>query len=610
MKRFGDRCRSMISRKFAFLIGLPLIFWVLMWIAAVFLWFDIPRQFRFLFMPLNLLFGAAMAVGFIGAFALDQRRRRHTLRLEHELNASRTLFDAFMAHLPALAFIKDGDGRYLFANAASGELLSTAPEQLVGKTDSDIWPEAVAERIRRHDLQVLNDRQGFSAVEAVAVGDRTRHYLFTRFPISDAATADQIAGVAFDISDKIEAQQDKADLEELLIQSQKMEAIGTLAGGIAHDFNNLLSAILGYVELARLDAPSHGSFRKYLTQVLRATHRAKKLVGQILAFSRKSVPDHHAIDPRTTVEEVLAMLKAMLPATIEIRSELALQDERILADGTQLQQVVMNLCTNGAHAMEDGGGVLSVDLTRSDLNGSEAKAFGLPPGGYVRLSVRDTGHGMKPETLAQIFDPYFTTKESGKGTGMGLAMVQGIVAASGGRVRVSSEPGEGTDCQVLLPIAEGEDTPSLKCRNPLPTGRESILFVDDEKVLLDVVDQMLRRLGYRVVCCNRSTEALAMVKADPDRFDLVITDLTMPEMTGDCLAEELLKLRTDLPIILCSGHSRHQIAKQIHDYGITAFIAKPLTIQDMAHTVRRALDHPLSQGLVHPVCGVFNAAPN
>jgi CheY-like chemotaxis protein len=260
--------------------------------------------------------------------------------------------------------------------------------------------------------------------------------------------------------------------------------------------------------------------------------------------------------------------------------------------------------------MEESVGILSVALKERQLAGATAKDLGLAPGSYIALSVSDTGHGMSQETLQRIFDPFFTTKDGDKGTGMGLAMVYGIVKACSGSINVTSEPGKGTECNVFLPIVPGETNVSRESEEPLPIGRESILFVDDEPFLVDLGDQMLNRLGYRVVACNSGKEALKQIEANPYRFDLVITDYTMPDMTGAHLAQELLKMRADLPVIMCSGHCDAKTYKALSQSGIAAFVMKPLTIGDLACTVRTVLDRPAAQSVVQPLPDCCRIAPN
>jgi PAS domain S-box-containing protein len=381
-------------------------------------------------------------------------------------------------------------------------------------------------------------------------------------------------------------------LEAQLHQAQKMEAMGTLAGGIAHDFNNILGAILGYTEMALFDTKEKTVIRANLQEVLKATSRAKDLVKQILAFSRQSEQEKRPIQSKLIIKEALKLLRASLPSTIEIKQYITTTGT-IQADPTQIHQVLMNLATNAAHAMRQQGGTLEVSLADVDVDSTaltghpEAK-----PGRYVRLAVSDTGVGIDPTLLDRIFDPFFTTKRLGEGTGMGLAVVHGIVGSHGGIIDVSSEVGKGTEFRVyfpgIAPVTEPEAAPS----KPLPMGRERVLFVDDEPALALVGKQMLERLGYEVVGRTASLEALETFRrqlADAP-FDLVVTDMTMPHMTGVELTRELLKLDDQVRIILCTGFSELVTAEKASDMGIRAFIMKPLVLQELAETVRKALD--------------------
>ncbi len=380
-------------------------------------------------------------------------------------------------------------------------------------------------------------------------------------------------------------------LESRLRQAQKMEAIGTLAGGIAHDFNNILSAIIGYAELSKMDISEGSLIGNNLNEILKAGARAKDLVNQILTFSRRSEPKRKPMRIDQIVKEALKMLRASLPTTIDIQPLINGDAGIIEADTTQVHQILMNLCTNAAHAMRDTGGTLTVSLRNEEIESLAVSCHpDLTPGNYLKLSVEDTGSGMSEDVLRRIFEPYFTTKEKGVGTGMGLAVVHGIVKSYGGAITVQSAPGHGSAFNVYFPLVEKDAASVPKVMQAFPTGRERILYVDDEQSLVDVGKQMLEKLGYQVVTSTNSAEALQLFRAKPDGFDLVITDLTMPALSGDRLVTELIEIRSDVPVILCSGYSEHMTGKHFHEIGVRSFLMKPLVIADLATTVRRVLD--------------------
>jgi PAS domain S-box-containing protein len=380
-------------------------------------------------------------------------------------------------------------------------------------------------------------------------------------------------------------------LEAQLQLAHRMQSIGTLAGGIAHDFNNILSAIIGYTELT-VDYLEKGSLPyNNLQEVLEAGERAKDLINQILAFSRQSEQDLKPLQLKLIVKEVLKLIRATLPSTIEIHQDLQ-SDAAILGDQIKIHQVLMNLCTNASHAMLEKGGVLSVSLSEVELDSSFiVKHFDIKSGSYLKLSISDTGHGMSASLMERIFDPFFTTKEKGKGTGMGLSMVHGIVKSHNGTIHVYSEPGEGSTFNVYLPIIEKQLEQKIIAEKPIPTGTEHILFVDDEESLINMGKQLLVSLGYDVTTRISSIEALELFKTRPDAFDLVITDLTMPNMTGDELAKKLMAIRPDIPVILCTGFSTRITEENAKNMGIRAFIMKPLIRKDIAETIRKVLDH-------------------
>ena len=394
-----------------------------------------------------------------------------------------------------------------------------------------------------------------------------------------------------EITEMKRAEEERTRLQEQLVQAQKMEAIGTLAGGIAHDFNNILGAISGYTELLQMDAAPDTPTRARIDQLLKATARAKGLVDQILAFSREGEHEEKPIDMAMVVKEVLNLLRASIPTTIEIQRNIEANGAMVLADPTQIHQLIMNLCTNAAHAMEETGGILEVGLQVVSLNrGGPSALRKLPPGSYVMLWIRDNGHGMSQEIMDRIFDPYFTTKEKGVGTGLGLSVVHGIVKRHTGAITVESQLGEGTLFTVYFPRVhmeslEGEDTVDL------PQGRgERILLVDDEVMIAEVEKEMLTRLGYRAFSVTSPLAALEAFREGPEQFDLVLTDQTMPGMTGEMLAREIMAIRTDMPVVLCTGYSHLITEEKAKASGIRRLIMKPLVIRDLAETVRSVLD--------------------
>jgi CheY-like chemotaxis protein len=325
--------------------------------------------------------------------------------------------------------------------------------------------------------------------------------------------------------------------------------------------------------------------------VLKAGRRARDLVRQILAFSRQSDQELKPLEISPIIKETLKLLRASLPSTINIKQHMGANLGTVMTDPTQVNQILMNLCTNAAHAMEKNGGTLEVNLEKVG-NGTDVgvRFPGLSPGPYVKLTVSDNGHGMAPEVKERIFDPYFTTKEKGEGTGLGLAMVHGIVKSHGGTITVYSEPEMGATFHIYLPIKETETDQATGSEETIPTGSERILFVDDEQPIVDIAKQMVEQLGYSMVTRTSSLEALELFRAKPDEFDLVITDMTMPNMTGEELANELMFIRPDIPIILCTGFSRSVTEKKAKAMGIQAFILKPILRQELAETIRRVLD--------------------
>ena len=370
-----------------------------------------------------------------------------------------------------------------------------------------------------------------------------------------------------------------------------MESIGTLAGGIAHDFNNLLSGIMGYTEMCLFETPKGSMIEKRLTRVIEASERAKDLVNQILTFSRQREQAKKSLQIRPIVMEALKLLQASIPSTIHFQIDITEETGVILADPTQIHQVLMNLCTNAAHAMHEKGGTLTIAIANVRIGKKDLSAYSdLMEGEYVRLTVADTGNGMTPHIQEKIFDPYFTTKEHGEGTGLGLSLVHGIVKSMDGVIRVSSTPDEGTTFEVFIPCLEDDPEQVIAVETALPLGMETILLVDDEDFVLEITREMIESLGYTVIVRTGSLEALNAFRANPERFDLIISDQMMPNMTGQELALNIRAIDPRIPFILCTGFSTRVAEEKGANSGITAFLYKPLHRQGLAETIRRVLD--------------------
>jgi PAS domain S-box-containing protein len=526
-----------------------------------------------------------------------QRRSEETLRLEKGLAqqylTERSQFEEERAKLAAAieqaaeaVFITDRRGNIEYVNAAFEKLSEKSRDELIGKNilalDKECAPfcQAVKEAMSRRE--VLRNRVSRKMRDGSRCDFET-----TISPIrNDSEAISGFVSLSRDITQEV-------DLERQLRQTQKLEAIGTLAGGIAHDFNNILASVLGFSEMTLFSLP-HGTKEHYnLVQVVRAAKRAKDLVKQILLFSRRRpTEEKKPLEIVLLVKEALKFLRASLPSTVEIRQGITVSPgSLILADHTQIHQVLMNLCTNAAHAMSEKGGVLQVEVADVMITDAELVDYReLKPGRYVRLGVSDTGHGMDEAMVERIFDPFFTTKSSGEGTGLGLAVVHGIVSSHGGTIRVRSEEGKGSTFDVYFPMIGSMDEVRRVRPSPIPRGKGCVLFVDDEPDLVYSARRILESLGYEVVTCNGGREALEVFRSRPDRFDLVITDYTMPHMTGIELARELIRSRPSIPIVLSSGFSQSISPEEIERAGICEFVMKPLTVRDMAEMIARVLE--------------------
>jgi PAS domain S-box-containing protein len=402
----------------------------------------------------------------------------------------------------------------------------------------------------------------------------------------------RFVGSVTDVTTQKLAQIDKEQLEAQLRQSQKMEAIGTLAGGIAHDFNNILGAILGYGELAQQNSPEGSPLRRYLDNVMHAAERAQRLVERILGFSRSGLGERVPVNVQSVIEETLELLEASLPAGIRLESRIEAGHAAVIGDATYLHQVAMNLCTNAIQAMEERGGILSVTLECVDVHECRRLSRGaVEPGRYVRLGVGDTGVGIAPAVLERMFDPFFTTKGVGQGTGLGLSLVHGIVSDLGGAIDVTTEAGKGTKFEIWLPVTAESATPPTEVAGTLPRGNgQTVMIVDDERALLTLAEEITAQLGYEPVGFDSSSAALEAFRAQPHRFDAVITDEAMPYLVGTELARGIRQLRPRIPIILMSGYGGAQLTSRAAEVGVNEVLRKPLHRRDLAESLARALE--------------------
>ena len=418
----------------------------------------------------------------------------------------------------------------------------------------------------------------------------------TQFPIELSLSSVKIhgkwhaIGIIRDITIRKRIEAEQKELEKKLQQSQKIEAIGTLAGGIAHDFNNILTAIIGYTELSLMKVEKDAEVQRYLQEVFSAGKRAKDLVNQILAVARETNEEIRPVLVRSIIKEVLKLIRSSIPTTIEVRQNLE-SHSLIMGNPTRIHQILMNLCTNAAQAMQDKGGIMEIGLADVSIkNVSPASSFELKTGDYIKLTVSDTGPGISADIIGSIFEPYFTTKSAGEGTGLGLSVVHGIVESYGGKITAESELGNGTVFTIFLPITKKSDANHPHAPQNLPRGSERILFLDDEITLARMGSQMLSSLGYSVTERTSSIEALELFRSKPNDFDLVITDMTMPNLTGDRLAVELMKIRPDTPVILCTGYSRKLSDETVRQIGIKALTYKPIAMVELSKMVRKVLD--------------------
>ena len=491
-----------------------------------------------------------------------------------------------------------GTMTFSYCSQSIERLLGYTPEEAIGARLDDIFFPEGKKHVTAAFGSVIAGKSNTDRV-FIAVEHRRKDGGSVWMEINAVLHRDEdrqpvsFSGVSRDITERKKAEQEREQLQAQLRHAQKMEAIGTLAGGIAHDFNNILSSVIGFAELSIEEVPEGSLVHKNLSQVLAAGNRARELVKRILAVSRQEEQGFDVIPIAPLVKEALKMLRATIPASIEVREDICSQELIVHAEPTQLHQVIVNLVTNARHAMPEESGVLEVSVEPVRFNEDVQRKFPeLDPGDYVCISISDTGAGIPEPYLDKIFEPYFTTRKEGTGTGLGLSVVHGIVAGHKGHIVVDSEPGSGSTFYIYLPLCQQKQSgkPAQEQSGPLPTGTERILLVDDEQPIVAIQQHHLERLGYLVTPRTSSIEALAAFEANPAKFDLLITDMAMPNMTGDQLALAVKKIRPDLPVILCTGYSQKLTADSAGEE-VNSVLMKPVDRAEMARTIRQVLDH-------------------
>jgi PAS domain S-box-containing protein len=547
--------------------------------------------------------GSISAFVVLLAYALIRQMRRLEV-VNRRLRSSERRWRAVFENAPLGIMVLTADGHYVATNPAfqrmigysSGELEQLSAYEVTYYEDELAAREQIGKlRSGAHDTIRFQTRYThrnghvvWADMSVARVSARQQ-----QVPQNVRHVDEMLVATVEDITSHRDAEQERRQLEGQLRQSQKLEALGTFAGGIAHDFNNILGAILGYGERAFQSLPAASDERRYVEQVLNAGNRARTLVEHILAFSRSGMSARVPVRVSPVVSETIELLKARLPAYIALDVTFNLNDTYVAGDATHLHQVVMNLCNNAVLAMPSGG-TLVVELDKEHFAFATTVSEGrVGPGDFVRLTVRDTGTGISPEVLERIFNPFFTTRKTGEGTGLGLSLVDGIVREYGGGIDVHSVVGQGTRFDIYLPVAEAPPPAVEGLSEVLPRGNgEVVLIVDDEDVLVTLAEEVLAELGYEPVGFRSSAEALRAFKDDPDRFDVVITDQTMPDLTGLELVDQIRAIRGTLPVILCSGHGNPTLENGARQAGVAALLRKPLRSGELALALHRILGHP------------------
>lgn len=509
------------------------------------------------------------------------------------IEKSKRDLQSLIDYSPAVIYAKDLDGRYIFINQKWAELFDADKKGIVGKTDHEIFEKAFADKFRENDLDVINAGHALDSEETAPHGDEIHTYVTVKFPLFDEqGKIYAVCGISTDITERKKIAQEKHSLEQQLFQSQKLQAIGQLTGGVAHDFNNMLAVILGFTELGLLKyGNSNDTLKNYLDEIYKAAQRGCELVNQMLIFSRKNQNEHIELESLNIVpmvKETVKMLQATFPANIKFELLVEPQQAYVVINPVMLSQIVMNLCINARDSMTNNG-IITVTISQQTANQQECSScHDSFNGEYVSLAIKDTGEGIDEETIKRIFDPFFSTKEVGKGTGMGLSVVHGIIHMLNGHMVVDSKVDKGTEFKVMLPLSDKRPIESVPIKaNPHDLTGMKILVVDDEEAIIEYLEIILTTYGAEVTTFTDSQKALAFFKENTEKFDLVISDQTMPELLGTDMLREMLSLNENLACLLCTGYSESVKENTALAMGVKAFIMKPVNSSELLDTVSK-----------------------
>ncbi|MBT8340987.1 MAG: response regulator [Desulfatitalea sp.] len=550
--------------------------------------FNKPKAFYEIDKKLTAIAGIAVVFLVLASISLAvnvlQRKRMLRVVRESEAHLKKILYSLQIG----VVLIDARNDTIVEVNPVAADLVGLPKEKIIGFPCRDfICPHP------EQDCLITQKGQSVSQSEGVLVNAHQKSVSVLRNLICiELGNRRFFLETIMDITNLKQAQREKKQLEAKMAQTQRIEAIGTLAGGIAHDFNNILYAIMGNTELALmfLEKQEGSKVKENLQRVLQASHRAKEVIAQILAFSRRTEQADQPVKIGPVIKEGLKLIRASIPTSITIHQDIAEETGAVKINPSQIHQIVLNLCTNATHAMAPDGGVLALSLREMTLKAQDGiNVKDLSPGAYIKLSVKDSGSGIAPEVLEHIFEPYFTTKKNEVGTGLGLSVVLGIVKNHDGDIDVSSKIGQGSEFHVYLPVVDAAALQKHPKEAVLATGNAHVLFVDDEEMIVQLGRQMLEHMGYTVRGCMDPVEALESLRENPEQFDLVITDQTMPNMTGEQLAREILGIRGDIPIILCTGYSQFVDQETSAKMGIHAFVMKPIVMKELAQTIQEVL---------------------